>query len=83
MDAAVLGSPLLVVLKLEGVYLGSWTLAFLPMLVTTAVAAVAGLAGAALFTVSSNPSCAEVVPSERQAVAAQAVPWRAANEVGV
>jgi hypothetical protein len=83
-DAALMGSPLLIVLKLEGLYAGPWTLACMPLLVTTAAATLGALASGAVFAVSVNKSMARVCPPQRLApAAARTLPWRTAGAVQV
>ncbi len=84
-DAVLVGTPLLMLLKLEGLNAGSWVFACLPMLAAASVAGIGCVAAASgSFEWPGDSIAAEAAPPPAPtAAAAVALPWRLANRVAV
>ena len=82
-DILLMGSPLLIVTKLEGLHAGSWLLVCLPMLIAAAAACLVCVVGLS-WSLHAYENKAEFVPPRAPtAAAAVALPWRLANQVAV
>lgn len=82
-DAALMGTPLLVVLKLEGLSEGSWLFACLPMLVSEFAAGIACVVGFSWMLESPDNEAEFAPPCAPTAAAVAVMPWTLANNVAV
>ena len=83
LDALLMGSPLLIVTKLEGLHEESWLLVCLPMLVAASAACLVCIAVSPLSLDAFETTAEFVPPRAPTAAAAVALPWRLANQVAV
>jgi hypothetical protein len=83
LDALLMGSPLLIVTKLEGLHEEYWLLVCLPMLVAASAACLVCIAVSPLSLDAFETAAEFVPPRAPTAAAAFALPWRLANQVAV